>query len=97
MGTKNGANLDLSVLVEEPPFPFDYILTNGSCAFETHAGALRKLSSVFRDILDGDNDHTELKVDLSDGNLSWVNDFPKMIGFNMSSMNKSMNLQQVGA
>lgn len=61
----DSATPDFSVFVTNPPLPPDVALTNGSDSFGFHKFALRRISPVFCDILDGDMDLSEINVGIN--------------------------------
>ena len=54
--------LDFSWFVSQPSIPPDVVLTNGSESWGFHGPVLRKISSVFADMLDGDKNLKEIPL-----------------------------------
>ena len=54
---------DYTSFVSTPVLPFDASLTSGDTTAGFHSFVLKKISSVFRDILEGDSNCSEIKID----------------------------------
>jgi len=93
-------DLDFRMFIAEPQVPFDIVVSNKNVGFRCHKNILRKISSVFDDIISGDAEMKELPLnDISNQNMKVLQkliyekpkDRNETFGENMNSKNVIIN------